>query len=153
MEPIRPLKKSCTLPVLQAVSGLSLTKSADEHLLNHAKFMSEGAVETGETGGSTYYGSTFVTIDLRRADIDLREEEDMPGAFVKAVEHSVFFRLRMMRFARVEAERRCLPYLISEMFVQTEFRIDDMRLFIDINVECPLAMPQSKVYSREEGSG
>ncbi len=141
------------MPVLQTVSGLSLTKSADEHLLNHAKFMSEGDIESSETGGSTYYGSTLVTIDLRRTDIDLREEENMPGALIEAVEHSVFFRLRMMRFARVEAERRCLPYLISEMFVQTEFRIDDMRLFIDINVECPLTMPQSEVDGREEGSG
>jgi hypothetical protein len=115
--------------------------------------MSEGDIESSETGGSTYYGSTLVTIDLRRTDIDLREEEKMPGALIKALEHSVFFRLRMMRFARLEAERRCLPYLISEMFVQTEFRIDDMRLFIDINVECPLAMPQSEVDSNEEGSG
>ncbi len=141
------------MPVLQTVSGLSLTKSADEHLLNHAKFMSEGDIESSETGGSTYYGSTLVTIDLRRTDIDLREEENMLGALIEALEHSVFFRLRMMRFARVEAERRCLPYLISEMFVQTEFRIDDMRLFIDINVECPLTMPQSEVDGREEGSG
>jgi hypothetical protein len=140
------------MPVLQAVSGLSLTQSADELLLNHATFMSEGEIESSANGGSTYYGTTFVTIDLRRTDIDMATGENPPGVLVRSVEHSVFFRLRLMRFARLEAERRCLPYLISEMFAQTEFRIDDKQLFVDISIECPLAMPESERHSREEGN-
>jgi hypothetical protein len=114
--------------------------------------MSEGEIESRDSAGNIYYGSTFVTIDLRRSDIDLGTNKNMPDVLLEALEHSVFFRLRLMRLARLEAERRCVPHLISEMFVQTEFRIDDKRLFIDISIECPLAMPESEQRSHEEGS-
>ncbi len=152
MEPIRPLKKPHALPVLQYVEGKSLTKSADELLLNYAKLMSEGDIFSRSDGGNSYFGSTFVTIDLQRADIDLGSDENMPHVLLEAVEHAVFFRLRLMRLARLEVERRCIPHLIAEMFVQTEFRIDANQLFVDINVECPLAMPKNATLSSEEGS-
>ncbi len=104
-------------------------------------------------GQNSYFGSTFVTIDLKRIDIDLDRDKEVLSAFLEAMERSVFFRLRLMRFARLEAERRCLPYLISEMFVQTEFRIDEMSLFVDIGLECPLVAAQSEQSSDQEGNG
>ncbi len=136
--------------MLQNIKGTALTLAADELLLKNAQVVSEGKAETGEEGEHIYYGTTFIAIDLKREDLDLglgKEEFDL---LTEAVRRSILFRLRVMRLVRLETERRSFPFLLRGMFVQTEFKIEDWQLLIDINIECPLEMPMDEAEGREE---
>jgi hypothetical protein len=148
---LKPLQKSLAVPVLQFVRGFSLTKVADEALFSRATTMSEGEVVPLENGENAYYGTTFVTIGLIADEIDLQLSGNEEQQLIDALECSVLFRLRLMRLARKEAEQRCVPFLPVEMVIETEFRIEEKALLIDINVECPLAVSTGRVDSREEG--
>jgi hypothetical protein len=141
MEAIKPQVKSRTLPVFQNIRGLALTLAADEALLDGARVVSEGEIETRSSREHTYFGSTFVTINLKRGDLDLGPAEGEPSIVLDAARTSLLFRTRLLRLARVEAERRCFPYLMRGMSTHTEFKFADNILLVDINVECPLAIP------------
>lgn len=141
METLKPQVKTRALPVFQNIRGLALTLAADQALLDGAKIVSEGEIETRSSDSHTYYGTTLVTIDLTRGDLDLGPARSDPFIALEAARTSLLFRTRLLRLTRMEAERRCYPYLLRGMTAQTEFKFADNRLLVDINVECPLAMP------------
>jgi hypothetical protein len=149
MEILKEIRKSRALPVLQTVRGISLTRFADEHLLRDAVIMTEGEMEHSATGQS-YCGTTYITIDLNRRDVDWGVQSNHQ-LLIDAMSRSVLFRLRLMRIARREAERRCHPRSLMETSIHTEFRIEDHSLLIDINIECPIALFSNETDSCEEG--
>lgn len=114
--------------------------------------ISEGGVEARKGGGNIYFGSTLISIDLDRAELDISREEEDLEALVRAIGKSVMFRVKLMRMARLEAERKCAGFMIQEMYVHTEFKIEDRQLLVDINVECPLAEIKRKTGGQKEGN-
>ena len=89
----------------------------------------------------------MLTIDLGR----LHLKGVIPGegleTLIAHLKNSVFFRLRLMRMARQEAERRCAPNLICSLSTELEFTIEQESLLIDIDVIGSLAEPHGTTYS------
>lgn len=135
-------KKSVKVPLAQALSGTSLSSFADGALLAHSTMLSEGTIVDGDGGERVYAGSTMISVRLRGAEEELLDtgplsDEQLMGA----VRRSIGFRVRLLRMARAEAERRCAPLLLREMRTEPVFRVEGGMLFVDIDVECPLAAP------------
>jgi hypothetical protein len=143
METYSP-KKAVRVPLVQALSGLTLSSFTDGALFANSRVLSEGAVVDGDGGERVYAGSTLVSVHLRGSAEQLLDagplsDEELLGA----VRRSIGFRVRLLRLARAEAERRCAPFLVREMRTEPVFRIDGGVLFVDIDVECPIAAPWS----------
>ncbi|MCP4603604.1 MAG: hypothetical protein GY847_24315 [Proteobacteria bacterium] len=151
MDHLKPLHKSRAVPIFQNIKGLSLTLTADELISKDAEVLSEGSITSETDDSSTYHGSTLVTINLDRRDLDLGPAREHLHLLAEAVSSSVLFRVRLMRLARLEAERRCAPYLLRKMSTQTEFKIEDRKLLVDIYIECPLAVPAARENSPMKG--
>ena len=139
-------------PILQRFRGLRLTSFADGALLAGARVLSEGAIVEGEGREQVYAGSTMLTIDVSGG---VAPGIDRAGAtdeeLLAAVRRSVGFHVRALRLARAEAERRSAPCLLREMRSELVFRIEGGILFVDIDVECPVAAPD--VGADETGRG
>lgn len=138
------------MPVMQEVRGTSLAGFADQLLLDRAQVQSEGAVERGGRGGDVFFGSTMVTIPLDEGPISKTIGEIGRGELLAALEKSISLHIRLMRLARVEAERRASPLLPRGMLTDIQFKIEGDLLLVDINVECPLADPSEGVDDAEE---
>ena len=144
------LKKSNKVPLVQSLEGLVLASFADGALFASARVLSEGAIVDGEGDERVYAGSTMVSVELKRGDGRVIDPGPLSNdELLDAVRCSIGFRLRLLRLARTEAERRCAPLLVREMRTEPVFRIDGGVLFVDIDVECPLAAP----LSGEDGVG
>ena len=140
MSDIKPLLKPARLPILQDILGTSLTLSAPEAILSHAQIVSEGDQEGNREDGRRYNGSTLVTIDLDKPELEMNwDDPAFAERLLRGVQRSLLTHVSLTRAARLEAERRCTPLLIREFSAETEFRIDGHRLLIDIYVECSLA--------------
>jgi len=150
MDHLKPLQKPRTMPVFQRIDGVALTLAADELLLKNAAVVSEGQVETDKDGAHVYYGTTFISIDLKRKDLHLGIDQKDFGLLIEAARRSILFRVRLMRLVRLETERRSFPLLLRGMLVQTEFKIEDRQFLVDINIECPLAMPLDEADGHHE---
>jgi hypothetical protein len=86
----------------------------------------------------------MVSVDLSGGDGQVIDAGPLSNdELLDAARRSIGFRLRLLRLARTEAERRCAPLLVREMRTEPVFRIDGGVLFVDIDVECPLAAPLS----------
>jgi hypothetical protein len=138
---LKPLRKPGAIPVLQEVRGTSLAGFADQLLLDRAQVQSEGAVERSGRGGPVFYGSTMVTIPLDEGPFSRLVREVDQSDLLEALRRSISLHIRLMRLARVEAERRSSPLLPRGMLSDLEFKIEGEMLLVDINVECPLADP------------
>ncbi len=151
MDHLKPLYKSSAIPVLQSIQGTALTSAADELILAGAQILSEGEITSETENEYVYNGSTLITIELDRSDLILGPAREDFSQLIKMLSASILFRLRLMRIARMETERRCVPYLLREMSIQTEFKIEDKKLFVDIYIECPLAMTAARKSSPKKG--
>ena len=67
-----------------------------------------------------------------------------------AAERSIALRVRLLRLARAEVERRAAPRLPRTMTAEVGFAVEDARLLMDIVVECPLAEPSAGEGAVEE---
>jgi len=150
---LRPLRKPGALPVVQQLRGIALTRFADELLLANARVVSEGVVEPPATTAdedSTYSGSTMVTIALDRSDLVGVVDQGGRELLLDAARRSNALHVRLIRLARLEAERRSSPRLPRNLAVEMEFAIDGRNLLVDISVECTLAEPLTNVEGAEE---
>ena len=139
MEAASP-KKSVKVPLVQVLNGTSLASFADGALFANSTVLSEGAIVDGEGGDRVYAGSTMVSVRLRGGEEPLLDAGPLSDEqLLGAVRRSIGFRVRLLRMARAEAERRCAPFLLREMRTEPVFRIEGGMLFVDIDVECPLA--------------
>jgi hypothetical protein len=150
---LKPLKKSIRLPLLQSIQGVSLGLSAAEILLSGATVTSEGMVESSGDQEHVYCGTTFVSIDLNRSDLDVGIAEQEYPALAEASSRSILLHSRLMRLVRREVENRTAPFLPRCMSIEMQFRIEDSKLLVDISIECPLAEPVSGMDSVEEEEG
>ncbi len=120
-----------------------MTRFAQDLLLDMARVVSEGAVDRrAQEEDSQYQGSTLISFDLNDPRIAAMDTEVAREDLCRALERSVSMHIKLMRMARLEAERRCAPLLPREMRTELSFTIDDDSLLVDIDVECPLAEPE-----------
>ncbi len=140
MSELKPIKKPKGLPVLQETRGISLTYVAAEMMASHAEAVSEGMVESVDRDDSIYRGSTLITINLDKPYFEIEKDETTLNQLKEAAERSVALHIRMVRLARLEAERKAAPLFVREMRAESTFRIVDKCLLVDIDIECPLAV-------------
>ncbi|MFO8073183.1 MAG: hypothetical protein R6V85_15030 [Polyangia bacterium] len=145
---LKPLRRSASVPLLERVEGCSITRFGDEALLSAAEIVSEGVVDR-DRRGALYHGSTLITVRLDEARAAGRLEPVDAEQLAAAASRSLSLRVRLLRIARAELERRCRPLLPRRMTAVTEFAVEGQRLLVDIGVECRLADP----VERADGSG
>jgi len=136
---LRPLRKSVQPVLFQTIQGRSLTRSADDVILSHARILGEGTVEKNAGDGGVFHGSLLVTIDLARLRVVTGEETLSGEMLAECLRKSLMFRMKLLRLARIETEQRCAPALLREMKTELEFKIEPERLLIDIDIIGPLA--------------
>ncbi len=103
-----------------------------------AEILSEGAIQDTEES-ATYAGSTMLTVDLRGTALGLRLPRGAAGdAATLAIARCGEMRVRLLRLARLEAERRAGGHLPGTMTCEIDSRLSGGRLLIDIDVELPL---------------
>lgn len=108
-------------------------------LLDHAEVLTEGAMRPGSKGAQTYFGTTMVTIELRHIEQLVRLPKGRQGeAMLERIVSCAQMRIRLLRMARLEAERKCVGMLPGTMHAEIDTRIDDHRLLVDIDVELPM---------------
>jgi hypothetical protein len=149
MDNIKPPIKSGGIPLLQKISGFSLTAAAVDAMLRRARLVSEGIVEKNKDY-PFYNGSTLVTIDFNTRDFDINLESIDCSTIMEQARQSLLLRVRLMRLARKEAERRASPYLLRGMNAVSEFRFEDKALLVDIDIECPLADAHGLISNHNE---
>lgn len=136
MEKLRPIVKSAGVPLMQEVRGTSLTSASVEALMRSAEVISEGLVD--EQG---YSGSSMLSIDLGNPRLAISTDSESLRLLCEKLRRCVLFRSKLLRMARAEAERRAAPRLLTTMEAQTDFRLDDKTILIDIVVDCGVAAP------------
>jgi hypothetical protein len=148
---LAPVKKSRGIPVLQSVQGISLSSAAAEIIISNAQAVSEGIVEQSEGIEPVYRGSTLVCVDLDKQCFDLQTDENTLNLLLEAAKRALPLRIRLVRLARMEAERRVAPFFVREMHAETAFRIVDKQLLVDIDIECSLAVAMGESNDAEAG--
>jgi len=134
-----PPNKVEKVPVLQSISGLSLTSCAAEVLWKSAKVMSEGCVVETAEQVREYSGSTYVDVDLKRAGIDMGLKDSGAETLLSALQKSIFFRIRLMRLSVAHAKEKFEGLEPVELKTEMSFQISaEGGLSIDISVECEL---------------
>ena len=119
----------------------TLSRALEEELFRCAEVLSEGSCRSGEHG-STYFGSTMISVELdrlrrvTRGGLD-REERRV---LAEAVDGSVRVRLRAMRLARAEAARRIPDRALGTVCVETRVRLTDRQLHIDVDLEASVGV-------------
>jgi hypothetical protein len=108
---------------------------AEEELFRVAEVLSEGRIS-----GTSFFGSTLVTIDLARLGIT---DDERARALLAAAERSVRVRLRAMRLAQSDALRRMPDHAVGTAIVATTVRLDGLRLLVDVDLELPFALSSS----------
>lgn len=126
----------------------SLAPGAVEILLGSAEILSEGAIRETE-GSPTYFGMTMITVDLERAATRLRLDplEDGP-ALARRVARSAELRLRALRIARLEAERRAGGRLPGVMRAELAARSQGTEVLVDVEVELPVDVGRRRSATR-----
>ncbi len=114
-----------------------LAPLADDALFVFAEVLGEG-----RASGSTYFGTTLITIDLAR--LGVRTSEDARDV-LEAAERSVRVRLRAMRLGLSDALRRIPRPPRGAARISTSIRLDGGRLLLDVDLELPIELPSSAV--------
>jgi hypothetical protein len=116
--------------LLRRVESHVLGPRAEEELFRVADVLSEGRVH-----GTSFFGSTLVTIELAR----LGAAADAAQVFA-AAERSVRVRLRAMRLAQADAARRFPDRRFGTAMVETRVRLDGTRILVDVDLELPFEL-------------
>lgn len=115
----------------------ALTAQAIDALFADAEVLTEGGLD----GGGCWYGSVMITFDLSAVAARCRglDDEESVARLVEAVEGSVRVRVRAHRMACAEVYQRFPDRRVGTAQIESEFRREDTRLLVDIDVEVPIA--------------
>jgi hypothetical protein len=123
--------------LLRRIETTVLGPRAEEELFRVADVLSEGRVS-----GTSFFGSTLVTIELGRLGLAHEAER-----VLAAVERSVRVRLRAMRLAQADAVRRLPDRRFGTASVETRIRLDGARLLLDVDLELPFELSSADAAS------
>ena len=144
---IKGLAKATRGARLVVTPHQSLSREGEEWLFTHAEILSEGGPRDGD---GAYYGSTMITIDLEALSEHWRGSFDATerARLAQAVEGSVRVRLRAMRLAVREAQRRLADRRFGRASVETRVRLVGLKLHVDVDVELPFDVSSGGSVSR-----
>jgi len=152
MDDLIPLKKPKSIPILQEIRGSSLTLSAHAAMLEDAEIVSEGTIDTDDHGNNIYNGTTYISINLEQQNLNINKNEAYLTKLLFAVKNSLLMHMGIMRLVRMETERKTAPFLVRKILTETEFRIEEKRILVDIDIESPLALANNSMETFEEGN-
>jgi hypothetical protein len=109
-----------------------------DELYRVAEVLSEGRSED-----DVFFGTTLITIDLARA----LDGVPIDARLCDAIAGSVRVRLRAMRLAEEDVARRFPDRRIGTARLETRFRVEGTRLFVDVDLEVPLGSSSHAVGS------
>lgn len=123
-----------------------LDRVAEEALFRHARVLSEGAPADG-SAGTSFFGSTMVTVDLDLLMRDVRGLDGREGrlALLERVRGSARVHLRLMRMARADAWSRCPDGVLGTAEVEVRARLDGGMLLLDVDLEAPLERAEAEL--------
>ncbi|NLN62830.1 MAG: hypothetical protein GX146_08135 [Myxococcales bacterium] len=127
-------KKATRAPLLQRISGIALTSWASDAVLASADILVEGQVVDTAAAHPVYHGSVMLTVPERIPGIDWEGGPEGLRLLMVQLQRSLFFRMKLLRLARAESERRCAPFSLSTVTTELEFKIEGAQLLIDIDV-------------------
>jgi hypothetical protein len=137
---LRPLRKATTMPLIDEVRGTCFARFSTDLLLSRKVVISEGTIDGKDESCPVYHGSTLVSVDLSRPDTaGMAAWLGTPDGRT-ALERSIPLHVRLLRLARIEAERRVEPMLLRALNATMEFKVAGDALLMDIHVECLLAV-------------
>ena len=105
-----------------------------------------------KTAEFTVEGANF-SIDLDKPCFDVQTDDLTLSQLLRSAERSLTLHIRLVRLARLEAERRVAPLFVRELRAESTFRIVDKRLLVDIDIECPLAVSMGESSDADAGGG
>lgn len=137
--PLRALVKARRHPWLRTRVCEVLSREAEEWLFRHAEVLSEGGLRAEADGGRRYFGSTMISVDLRRHELapgELgAEDERLMQRILHASMGSVRVRVRALRLAYAELSRRVEDGVLATAFTETRLHLSDGKLHIDVDLE------------------
>jgi hypothetical protein len=138
---MKPLARATRLQVLRRTGGTAIGRRLEEDLLRGADVMSEGACRPGDKG-ACYFGSTTIRVPMERLGAHWRGPFDARARrrLAHTLEGSARVRLRVMRLALREAERRVGPQGLGTARVEIRMQLVDSRLHIEVDLEAPLVV-------------
>ena len=138
---MKPLARATRLQVLRRTRGAAIGRLLEEDLLRGADVMSEGACKRGDDA-PCYFGSTTIRVPLERMATHWRGtfDERAKRRLAHTLEGSVRVRLRVMRLALREAERRVGPQQLGTARVEIRMQVVEHRLHIEVDLEAPLVV-------------
>jgi hypothetical protein len=136
----KPMARAVRVALFEREIKERLSSAAVEILLDRARVLSEGRRSAAATGGSVFYGSTMLTIDLADAGELVRESCDPAtcsrvGALVEGDQR---VQRRVRQIAAREAERLAGAPLQARI-AEVRVRVQGTLLYIDVDVEGPPA--------------
>ncbi len=122
---------------------MALDRQTEELLFARVEVLSEGSVRD-----DVFYGSTMITIDLGRVEKGLRKPLGIEGRarLLAAIDGSVRVRIRAMRIALEEVQRRFPTEKLGTAHVETRVDLTGDELHLDVDLEVPFGV--SSVESR-----
>ena len=139
---LKPLARAPAGPALVRRDFPAISRSLEEELFRSAEVLSEGCCRAGANGGSTYFGSTMISVDLDRVRRHWRGRFDTAAArqLSESMQGSVRVHLRAMRIAYREVARRVPLRPLGTAQVETRVRLSDKHLHLDVDLEVPLGV-------------
>jgi hypothetical protein len=137
---LKSLAKATRISLRRRGTDWLLSSALEEQLFRISDVLSEGSTRTGATGQATYFGSTMITVDLRRLSVRAEglSETAAREALLRAIDGSVRVHLRAMRMARAEAARRVHRHTLGTAISEMRAGLQGDRLHIDVDLEVPL---------------
>lgn len=127
----------------------AISRHAEEALFESAEILVEGSLdETSEE--ARFYGSVMISVPFEALDASLRGLDDasIRAQFVQCCEGSMRIRLRAMRLACAEVQRRLPGRETGTAMVETKIAASSDELHIDVDVEVPFGLSYSATRHR-----
>lgn len=139
--PLKPLSRALRVQPTQERHACSLTPQFEDLLFLNAELLSEGYCRQEPASGERIYsGSTMITVDLdgfpAGVGLDFRSVD--LDTFRSVLEGSVRLRVRAIRLALAEVARRAPDGVPGTAQIETQVRLKDRLLHIDVELEVPI---------------
>lgn len=129
----------------------AISRHAEEALFENAEILVEGSFDADiDADEPRFFGSVMISIPFDALELSLRglDESEVRAQFVDCCEGSMRIRLRAMRLACAEVQRRLPGREIGTANVETKIAASAGELHIDVDVEVPFGLSFSATRHR-----
>ena len=148
-ELLRGVAKARRASPFSSVERRAISRHAEEAIFESADLLVEGSIDE-EADEPRFYGSVMISIPFEALELSLRglDAPDIRAQFVECCEGSMRIRLRAMRLACAEVQRRLPGREIGTAMVETKIAASADELHIDVDVEVPFGLSYSATRHR-----